>query len=101
MRSGDILGLSKFCLTLPGAAERRELVMRELERAELDETVFTFGADPKDKPELCQKTPGAWGCAAGHVELVRWWLRERPSQSGVIVFEDDVCFCDDFQTRMA
>jgi len=102
----DFNSLPKFCISLKGSP-RRKLVVKEFEKAGINNVSFFDAIDKKDLvvPELSVKTEmdqntaaGILACMSSHVELIR--QAKRIGIKCMVVFEDDVIFCDDFKERI-
>jgi GR25 family glycosyltransferase involved in LPS biosynthesis len=91
----------KVCINL----DRRPQRWRQMERKFAGHgihSVHRFPAIDGDLIELPANwthTPGAYGCLRSHVEVVR--KARHLGVSSVLIFEDDVAFHDEFETKFA
>ena len=91
----------KVCINLDRRAERWRQMERKFARHGIH-LVCRFAAIDGDQIELpvnWTHTPGAYGCLRSHVEVVR--KARDLGVSSVLIFEDDVAFHDEFETKFA
>jgi|GEM_PF-482309 len=91
----------KICINLDRRPQRWQQMEREFARHGIH-SVRRFPAidgDGIELPEYWTHTPGAYGCLRSHVEVVQ--KARDLGVSSVLIFEDDVTFDDDFETKFA
>lgn len=86
MKFADI---PKFCINLPWRKDRRENAEAEFKRFGIEVT-FVDGIDGKT---FIKK--GNWGNISAQLSVIK-----KATTEYICIFEDDVCFCDDFLQRM-
>lgn len=101
----SIIEMPIFCISLERCTERRELMKSEFNRSGLKFEFFnaTDGHDlnvPQDSVKYGTFSANCiLGCMISHRSLMRM-ARDR-GETSIIVFEDDVVFCNDFKERIA
>ena len=91
----------KVCINLDRRPQRWQQMERKFARHGI-QSVRRFAAIDGDKIELpvnWTHTPGAYGCLRSHVEVVR--KARDLGVSSLLIFEDDVAFHDEFETKFA
>lgn len=91
----------KVCINLDRRPERWQQMKLKFARHGV-QSVSRFAAIDSDQIELplnWPHTPGAYGCLRSHVEVVR--NARDLGVSSVLIFEDDVAFHDDFESKFA
>ncbi len=99
--------IPKFCISLKNS-KRRLYVQDEFKKAEIHNVAWFDAIDKHTLtvPELSPKikidgaiAPGILACMLSHLALIR--KAKEMNLPSIVVFEDDVIFCDDFQERIA
>ena len=101
--------LPKFCISLKGSP-RRAHMQQQLEKFNITNVNFFDAIDKKTLvvPELSTKlnkgdgienVAGVLACMKSHVKLIA--LAKQMGIKEMVVFEDDIIFCDDFWDRIS
>jgi hypothetical protein len=82
-------------ISLPGRDDRRARLLanlRECGLADSHELVWTDAVDGRKEtpPTWWQQGPGAWGCRASHLAVLR--AARRDNCRSLLILEDDACF---------
>ncbi|HEV7682495.1 MAG TPA: glycosyltransferase family 25 protein [Pyrinomonadaceae bacterium] len=91
----------KVCINLERRPERWQQMQRKFAQHGIHsvERFAAFDGNDLKLPENWLHTPGAYGCLQSHLEVVR--EARRLGSSSVLIFEDDVVFDDQLESKFA
>jgi hypothetical protein len=91
----------KICINLDRRPERWEQMQRKFAQHGIHsvQRFAAFDGNDLQLPENWVHTPGAYGCLRSHLEVVR--EARRLGLSSVLIFEDDVVFDDQLESKFS
>lgn len=99
MQAIDRLFPQKFCINLQRRPDRWDKMLHRFRLHDIRDVIRHDAVDGRHltPPAEWKFSPGAYGCLLSHSEIVR--NAQENGVPAVLIFEDDVIFCDDFRER--